>query len=80
MLLDHLRNIWGDARRGGEFFDAGLADCFDGAKMGQQPAAPGRADAGDCIQDGSHALFGSLFAVGGDGKAMGFIANALDQI
>ncbi len=47
--------------------------------MGEQPAPAGRADAGDFVQHRGHADFVALVAVGRDGKAMGFIADALHQ-
>ena len=48
--------------------------------MRQQRAPPARADPRHILKAGVHTGLGAQIAVMGDGKAMAFIANALDQV
>ena len=48
--------------------------------MFQEGLSPRRADAGDGIQRRGHALFRAPLAVGGDGKTVRLVADALDEI
>ena len=56
------------------------AGCPRSSRICKQGLAAGRADAGDGIQAGSQPSLERALAVGGDGKAVGFIADALDQV
>ncbi len=80
VVFDALGDFRGDTRRGGQLLEGGLADGLQRAKVAEQPLAARRADAGDFIQHGGHAEFGALLAVGGDGKAVGLVADALDEV
>ncbi|MNC93427.1 hypothetical protein D3C83_100550 [compost metagenome] len=62
-----------------EFFQRRIRDAFDAAEGAQQGALAHTADAGNPVEGGIERLLGAQLAVMGDGEAMGFVANALQE-
>ena len=70
----------GGADYGGEGVGVGLADAADAAEVFQQALAGARADAGDGVQFGVAVAHLAALAVVGDGEAVGFVADLLDEV
>ena len=63
-----------------QLLDAGSLDTVQRAKFGQQRFLARGSDAGNLVQARDEPLLAAHLAVGGDGKAVGFIADALHQV
>jgi hypothetical protein len=59
--------------------EAGLLDPAGGAEVVEQRAFAGRADALDFVEFAGDERLGASGAMGGDGEAVGFIAEALEE-
>src|SRR5271170_7780367 len=69
-----------DAGNLAQIGDRGALDRLEGAEMAQQGAFAGRADAGDLLQPGLADVAAAPLAVRPDGKAVGLVAQALDEV
>src|SRR5262245_53491031 len=78
-MLGHEAGL-GRANGGGEFFDRGRAYSTDRAKAFNQNLAGGRTDAWDGIEQAGGGALAAEEALIRDGKAVGFIANALEEL
>ena len=64
---------------GGELFAVGAPDSREAAEPDQQRLAASRADAGDLIERRPQIALRARLAMEGDRKAVGFVANPLDE-
>lgn len=64
----------------GDFLDPRRLQARQAAEMSQQVGAPARADPGDVLEPAAGARFLPPAAVAGDGEAMRFVADLLDQL
>ena len=64
----------------GEGVEAGALDVGDTAEFAEEFAGGGWADAGDFAEGGFGLPLGAAEAMEGDGKAVGFVANGLNQM
>ncbi len=64
----------------GEGVDGGLLDAADRAEMGNEAFAGGVADAGDAEEFGVAVAHFAALSVVGDGEAVGFVADALNEV
>jgi len=65
----------GEGGYGGDVFNRGAADAFDGAEGAEEKSSAFGADSGDFVEDGAVHAFIAEFAVEGDGKSVGFVAE-----
>ena len=70
----------GGADDGGEGVGGGDADAADAAEVLEEALAGAGADAGDGVEFGLAVAHLAAFAVVGDGEAVGFIADLLDEV
>ena len=64
----------------GEGVEAGALEVGDAAEFAEELAGGGWADAGDIAESGLGLAFAAAEAVEGDGEAVGFVADLLDEV
>src|SRR5215212_10500621 len=70
----------GESGDGFELFERGVQECFGGAEVVEYLLFPFGADAGEVVQDrGGHGP-AAKFGVVGVGEAVGFVADALEEM
>ena len=79
-MIDGLRRRLVHAGDSRELLDAGRLDFRDAAERAPERLATRGADADDMIEDGDEVALAAQLAVVSDGKAVRFIADALDEI
>ncbi len=80
MCLDAFCQRRVDSRHGGQFYHRRLSNHIHRTEMFQEGFALDRANAGDGIQRGGHALLRTAGAVGCYGKAVRLVTDTLDEI
>ena len=80
VMIYRFRQLAGYAIGATQVFDGRGDDAIQPAEMCQQCAAARRADARNILQTRAATRLGPLGTMPGDGKAMCFIANFLDQV
>ena len=79
VVIHQLRRRGVEARRLFQIGKAGAGDGLGRAEGEQERPLARRPDAGDFVERASHELLLAPGAVGSDGEAMGFVAQALDE-
>jgi hypothetical protein len=72
--------LFTDAWNLAQILDTGLGYALESAEVLDKLTAPLGANPCDLLKRGSSSSLGAPLAVTGDGKAMGFIADLLDQV
>ena len=80
MRFDALRQGFRDARDSGQLVSGRHTNLIHISEMFQEGFSLCWTDSGDAIQLGGHADLGAPLAVGGDPEAVGFVADALDEV
>src|SRR6185437_13551450 len=78
-VVDQLRCRRVEARRLFEVGEARLGDVPGGAESEQERPLAGRADAGDLVERAFHEFLLAPRAMGSDGEAVRFVAQALNE-
>lgn len=63
-----------------EGVEIGAAEIGDAAELAEKFAGGGGANAGDIVEGGTGLAFAAAKAVEGDGEAVSFVADLLDQV
>ena len=79
-VINGLRQAAADAGHLGQVVDAGAAQLLQTAEACQQQAAPLGAELGDMFQRRGVARLLAPAAMASDGKAVGLVADVLDQV
>ena len=80
MSIDFACDFLRHAGGGFEVDEARAFNAAGAAEMVEQGAFAGGADAGDFVEFAGDEGFGAAGAVGGDGEAVGFVAQALQEV
>ncbi len=78
--INRLGKLFTDAGSFGDLVDAGAVELLQAAEMFQQVAAALGPDPGDVLQARGAPGLAAPGAMAGDGEAVGFIADLLDQV
>ena len=80
LAVNFFRQLAADAAHLGQVADARADHAFQAAEAGEQFLAPFGADAADALERRRQAGLAAARAVAGDGEAVRFVADGLDQM
>ena len=79
-FIDPFGDVLRDFGYLGEFFDGGFFDVCDGVEVSHECFSAGWSDAGDVVKAALYLAFAVEASVVFDGKAVGFVLDAGDQL